>query len=154
VRLPRLEADTFPEEKEPVPEEPERQIPRGRILVVDDEPMIGSTIKRILRRQHQVIVAGSGAAGKEILSKDTDFDLVLCDLMMPDVSGMDLYAWISRKYPEVARRIVFITGGAFTPRAAQFIQQVENLRVEKPFDPKNLRTLIRDLLSPPGKKDS
>jgi PAS domain S-box-containing protein len=142
-----------PETRARVEEEEPKSAVRGRILVVDDEPMIGSTIKRVFRREHDLVVAGSGAEGKEILSKDTNFDLILCDVMMPDISGMDLYEWLNQKTPALARRIVFITGGAFTPRAREFLDRIPNLQVEKPFDPKNLRSLVRDLLSPPGKRD-
>jgi CheY-like chemotaxis protein len=145
-----LEIDSKP----PVSAAPKEdlQAVRGRILVVDDEPKIGSTLKRVFRREHDLVVAESGAGGMSILEKDTNFDLILCDVMMPDVSGIDIYEWLNERSPELARRIVFITGGAFTPRARDFIDKVPNLHVEKPFDPKNLRSLVRDLLSPPGKQ--
>jgi CheY-like chemotaxis protein len=117
-------------------------VPRGRILVVDDEPMIGSTMKRILRRDHDVTSATSGLEGKDILENDPSFNLILCDLMMPDFSGMDLYAWVQEKHPQLSDRIVFITGGAFTPMANEFLQRIDNPRLEKPFDPEDLKATI------------
>jgi CheY-like chemotaxis protein len=108
--------------------------------------MIGSSIRRILRCDHDVSVATSGTQGKEMIEKDPSFDLILCDLMMPDISGMDLHAWLEERNPELAQKTVFVTGGAFTPVAKQFLQRVKNLRLEKPLDPKDLNALIADLL--------
>ena len=78
------------------------------------------------------------------------FDLILCDLMMPDMTGMDLYAAIRAAAPEQASRMIFVTGGAFTPRAIEFLDTVTNLRLDKPFDLRNLRALVRDLLAGRG----
>lgn len=142
-------------EPDPAPETPdeaasEQTVIRGRILIVDDEPMIGSSLRRILRRDHDVSVATSGMQGKEILERDPSFDLILCDLMMPDFSGMDLYDWLEESNPKLARKIVFVTGGAFTPVAKQFLRRADNLRLEKPIDPKDLKALIADLLCRAG----
>jgi CheY-like chemotaxis protein len=130
-----------------------RPAARGRVLVVDDEPLIGAALRRMLDEEHDVVVAGSGAEGKEILERDPAFDIILCDLMMPDVSGMDFYAWIAETRPELARRMVFITGGAFTPRAADFLKTVPNVHMAKPFEQEDILALIRNLLGPPGGRD-
>jgi DNA-binding NtrC family response regulator len=121
-----------------------------RVLVVDDELLIGSTIKRLLRRDHEVVIAGSGAEGMWILLNDRTFDLILCDLMMPNVSGMDLYEWVAENHPGLLHRMVFITGGMFTPRAVEFITRVENIRIDKPFEADHLRRLIFQLLNRPS----
>jgi CheY-like chemotaxis protein len=71
-------------------------------------------------------------------------DVILCDLMMPDLTGMDLHAELTATAPEVARRMVFLTGGAFTPAARAFMDQVQNARVDKPFDPQKLREQVRE----------
>jgi CheY-like chemotaxis protein len=81
-----------------------------------------------------------------LLARDRDFDLVLCDLMMPDVSGMQLHAWLRQEHPSIAERVVFVTGGAFTPGARDYLKQVDNLVVEKPFDRKQLAALVRSRL--------
>jgi CheY-like chemotaxis protein len=148
VALPVLPGGYEPDAEPEPPDEAasERPVARGRILVVDDEPMIGSAMRRILRRDHDVSVATSGMQGKEILEKDPSFDLILCDLMMPDISGMDLHAWLEERNPKLAQKMVFVTGGAFTPVAKEFLQRVDNLRLEKPFDPKDLKAIIADLL--------
>ena len=87
-----------------------------RILVIDDEPAIRAMIRRVLQA-YDVVEAASGEEGRQILAEDQSFDLILCDVMMPNVSGMDLHRWLAESFPEVATRVVFITGGAFTPRA-------------------------------------
>jgi hypothetical protein len=61
--------------------------------------------------------------------------------------GWSLFAWIQENLPELAGRVIFITGGAFTPRAAEFLNKVENIRVEKPFDAKRLRALVSDRIN-------
>ncbi|NOZ85077.1 MAG: response regulator [Deltaproteobacteria bacterium] len=146
IRLPIKPLDEVHEEKEAEKKEPESAVVRGRILVIDDEPGICRVIQRTLGRQHEVKVANSGAEGKRILETDTTFDAILCDLLMPNLSGMDLYEWLSSSYPELSEKIVFMTGGAFTPRAREFLARIPNHRFEKPFDPKGLTALIRDLV--------
>ena len=66
--------------------------------------------------------------------------------MMPVVSGMDLYEWLVQTHPILASRVVFITGGVFTPRAREFLKRVANLRVEKPFEVDNFRRMLRELI--------
>jgi PAS domain S-box-containing protein len=120
---------------------------RGRVLVVDDEAMIRSTLQRLLKPEHEVVAVENGHAAECLLATDDRFDVVLCDLMMPEVSGMDLYDGLAVTRPELASRMVFISGGAFTERARHFFASVPNLRLEKPFDVANLRELVRVLVA-------
>lgn len=119
---------------------------RSRILVVDDEPDITAILARVLRH-YDVAVACSGREALQILSTDT-FDAVLCDLMMGDMTGMDVYDHVAKTRPGDERRIVFMTGGAFTHRARDFLDSVSNPRLTKPFDVDEadaaLRTVIED----------
>lgn len=117
-----------------------------RILIVDDEPMIGTTLRVLLSDDHDVVLAESGRDARERLEQDT-FDLVLCDLMMPGVSGMDLHRWLADRSPPLARRMVFMTGGVFTDEAREFLDGVPNPRIEKPFDTKQLLRLIQEELA-------
>jgi nitrogen fixation negative regulator NifL len=120
---------------------------RGRILVVDDEPMVGNSLRRILAVDHDVVVVPSGRAALDLLIAKERFDLILCDLMMPEMTGMDLHEELARSFPEHAAKMIFLTGGAFTPRAREFLDRVPNQRLEKPFDVQNLRALVRELVS-------
>ena len=118
----------------PVPEpEPPPSARRRRILVVDDEPRLAGVIGLLLA-DHDTTIAYSGRQALEQLERDPSFDVVLCDLMMPDLSGMALYDHLRAHRPGVEGRMVFMTGGAFTPRASEFLARVPNLRLEKPFD--------------------
>jgi FixJ family two-component response regulator len=67
-------------------------------------------------------------------------------LMMPRVTGMDFHAELLHDYPDLAAKMVFLTGGAFTPRAREFLERVQNQRVEKPIDVHGLKTLVNDML--------
>jgi CheY-like chemotaxis protein len=117
---------------------------RGRILIVEDEPFIARTLKRLFG-EHDVAIAGDGRAALAALrAAPAPFDVILCDLMMPGMNGMDLHDELARTTPEVAERIIFLTGGAFTPRARDFLERVANPRIEKPFDPAALRALVRE----------
>jgi signal transduction histidine kinase len=120
---------------------------RGRILVIDDEPMINAILRRMLGRDHEVMSASSVREALERLKKGERYDLILCDLMMPEMTGMDLHAELVRTSPALAERLIFMTGGAFTPAAREFLDDVPNARVEKPFDVQNLRALIQTLLA-------
>jgi signal transduction histidine kinase len=119
---------------------------RGRILVVDDEPMIGSAVGRMLGSEHDVVATTSAKEACERLTAGEHFDVVLCDLIMPQMTGMDLHAELARLRPEVAGRVVFMTGGAFTTTAREFLDRVTNRRLDKPFAVDGLRAMVRSLL--------
>jgi PAS domain S-box-containing protein len=125
---------------------PDREPQGGRLLIVDDEPMILGAMRRALAPEHQVTCVSDGRAALERLRAGERYDAILCDLMMPELTGMDLFAEIKRLAPEQVDRVIFVTGGAFTPRAREFLDRVRNARVEKPIDFQNLRVLVRNLL--------
>jgi CheY-like chemotaxis protein len=77
------------------------------------------------------------------------FDVIISDLMMPDVTGMELYEYIVRLDADQARRMVFVTGGAFTTAAREFFDRVSNPRIEKPVEVANLLAIITGLVQPP-----
>jgi CheY-like chemotaxis protein len=111
------------------------------VLVVDDEQAIGLAIRRVLAA-HDVTVVTTAQAALDLLAGGKEFDVVLSDLMMPGMSGMDLYREIVRRSPEVAKKVVFLTGGAFTAEAHAFLDGVGNERINKPFDSKALREMV------------
>jgi len=115
-------------------------------LVVDDEPAVRSSIVRILRG-HEVVTAPSGKDAQRLLVNDDSFDLILCDLMMPDVSGVDLHEWLLVHDPSLAKRLVFITGGAFTSATQQHLRAHAVLTLEKPFDLVSFRETIAELVA-------
>ncbi|HZI08769.1 MAG TPA: ATP-binding protein, partial [Myxococcus sp.] len=115
---------------------------RARILVVDDEPNVTLALQRSLAADHEVATANSAQAALRLVSEGSRFDLILCDVMMPGMTGMDLYHELGRCAPEQAGRMVFMTGGAFTPRTVTFLRDVPNLKISKPLDLTQLRELV------------
>jgi CheY-like chemotaxis protein len=115
-------------------------------LVADDEVDLGRAIRAELGDEHDVVCARSGREALELLRRHRHFDLVVCDLLMPDVTGMEVYEAVQREAPELAGRFVFITGGAFTGRARAFLDTVDRPVLEKPFDVAALRELLEERL--------
>ncbi len=119
---------------------------RGTVLVVDDEESLAQAIRRFLATEHEVDALSSGRDALDRIVNGERFDVILCDLMMPQMTGMELHDAILRVDPAQARRIVFLTGGAFTQSARDFMDSVPNRRIEKPFDLKLLRNLVNELI--------
>ena len=119
---------------------------RGRLLVIDDEEMILRTLARILH-EHEVRCTVSAREALSWIEAGQEFDLILSDLVMPTMTGMEFYEHLLAHHPELAPRVVFVTGGAVTPRANAFLQSVPNRRLEKPFDKAVLLNLVRELLA-------
>ena len=146
VRLPRLRGAPEPVRGAA----PARSVPRpedrGRILVVDDEEGIRVSITRLLKTEHDVVAVPSGAEAQALLETDRRFDVIFCDLMMPEMSGMELHAWLVDQDPRLARQVVFVTGGAFTPGATEYLAGTGNLTVEKPFDTAGFRRTASELV--------
>ena len=118
---------------------------RGRVLVVDDDPLVSSALRRTLSREHDVeVVVSSRRALEMLMSPEGIYDVILCDLMMPEMTGMELHAQLEAAKPERAERMVFVTGGAYTPAAVEFLDRVTNPRLEKPFEPEKLRERVRE----------
>ncbi|MGE0323425.1 MAG: response regulator [Polyangiaceae bacterium] len=106
---------------------------RARILVVDDELGIRTTIYRALCDRHDVTLASGPRQALEELARN-DFDQVLCDIMMPDMTGPELYRSVLEERPDVASRFVFLSGGVLNARLHEFLESVGAERVlEKPF---------------------
>ena len=143
VVLPAAEKGTRVEKQVAAPQVPITQ--RGRVLIVDDEPAVGRALRRILR-EHEVELATSGRQALEKLSADNRFHAVLCDVMMPDLGGKDLYEAIQQAGSGLERRFVFVSGGAFTQGARDFLARVPNPTLEKPFDETAVRRVVRELV--------
>jgi signal transduction histidine kinase len=145
---------------------------RGQILILDDEPMIGDSLHRLLAPEHDVESFASGKEAllylggknqtpekKALLQKNQTPeknaspprgainqtpDVLLCDLMMQEMSGMDFYAELNRLRPELTSKVVFLSGGAFTAAAREFRETVPNLFLEKPVNVNELRAILRE----------
>lgn len=119
---------------------------RARVLVVDDDEPVAQTLRRVLSQSYDVAVSTSARQALAVLEADPGFDVVLCDLLMPDMSGMDLHEALAVRLPGLEERLVFMTGGAFTQRARDFLRRVGNPRLEKPFEFDQLHGIVSERL--------
>jgi CheY-like chemotaxis protein len=115
---------------------------RGRILLIDDDEAILSVLRRSLAQDHECVAARSASEALTRLAAGERFDVIFCDLMMPGMSGMDLYTELKRLAPADVHKLVFLTGGAFTPKLQEFLLAVPNERIEKPFDVSKLKASV------------
>ncbi len=120
--------------------------PRGRFLVIDDEQSIVRMLRRVLGAD-QTLACTSGAEALALLRRGARFDAILCDLLMPETTGMDLYDELMRSAPDQARRMVFMSGGTFTDRARAFLEKAPNPRLAKPFDTGQVLACMERLLA-------
>jgi PAS domain S-box-containing protein len=114
---------------------------RGRLLLIDDEPLMLRSLRRTLGGTHEVTTAPGVDEALTLLGRE-EFDVILCDLMMPGSTGMDLYEQLAREQPELAERMIFVSGGAFTDRARDFVGHVPNAVLTKPIDNVKLSQLV------------
>jgi PAS domain S-box-containing protein len=123
---------------------------RADLLIVDDEPINLKVFKRMVEKNHQALTALGGREALQCLEKaDPKLDIIITDLNMPDVSGMQLYEYVREKLPHLAPKMIFITGGAFTDASKDFLKKVDNPRLEKPFEAQELLKAIHDILEKP-----
>jgi PAS domain S-box-containing protein len=115
---------------------------RGRILIIDDEVLLGQALRRALEHDHDTIATASAKDALNRLSNGETFDLILCDLIMPQMTGIELYGALRELSPELAGRMVFLTGGAFTAKGRAFLDETKNLVIEKPVDVQTIRSLV------------
>jgi len=116
---------------------------RARILLVDDDPGVGNALRLLFEGGHDVRCFEDPQAALRELLAEPGYDLVFCDLMMPELTGIDIYQVLRFNRPGYESKMVFMTGGAFTPATARFLQQVPNERIEKPFNVKILQRLVQ-----------
>jgi signal transduction histidine kinase/ActR/RegA family two-component response regulator len=116
------------------------------VLVIEDEPALGRVLQRLLA-PHRVTVVTRAREALTRIDAGEPFDLILCDLMMPEMTGMDFHAELSRTHPEMVARVVFMSGGAFTAGAREFLETTANRRIDKPIDTARLRRLVDEALA-------
>jgi CheY-like chemotaxis protein/anti-sigma regulatory factor (Ser/Thr protein kinase) len=145
VRLPAAPVQTPKPAPQPPPARP-GALRRGRLLIVDDEPMLAETLRFLLEMDHDVEVLLDAREALTRLRDGASHDVILCDLMMPEMTGIQFHEELSRIAPEQARRVIFMTGGAFTQSARDFLARVTNPWILKPFHPEELDELLAPFL--------
>jgi DNA-binding NarL/FixJ family response regulator len=128
----------------------------ARILIVDDEPLVVTALCRGLPTD-RIEGVHSVREAEALWERTFPFDVVLCDVMMPNSNGADLYEKLRRKHPGAERRIIFMTGQAFSPNAREMLTTVPNRCLNKPIDAQELALAVRAVMqeaadaSPPGR---
>ncbi len=117
---------------------------RARVLIVDDEPALQELLLTALQ-EHDVIAVGNAADALEAEAKGS-FDLILCDVMMPGMNGLELFTHIAERNPGSERRILFLTGGTQNPATSQFLKNIPNYVLRKPFRLAVLREAVQGAL--------
>jgi CheY-like chemotaxis protein len=120
----------------------ERPVRSLRLLIVDDEVTILRSLTRLLSDEHQVVTCSSSAEALELLQTDRNFDIILCDLMMPHVTGMELHRSLKQQGAGLEQRMVFMTAGEFATPMQSFLSSVPNERIAKPLNLTVLRKLL------------
>ncbi len=140
VRLPAITEASFDSSEPPSSLRGAQR--RSRVLLVDDEVALCRALSAALEGEHDVVAVNSGEAALALLATDKAFDVILCDVMMPGITGMDVWTRAVAAHPELEPRFVFTTGGAFSSDATAFLEKGKTY-LEKPFDMPRLRSLLR-----------
>ena len=119
---------------------------RARLLIIDDEVMFSASLRRLFSGEYDVTVANHGRDALALMCRGERFDAILCDLLMPEVSGIEFYKELRRIAPVQAECIIFLTGGAFSERAQHFLDGIVNRWFEKPCNLEMLRAAVREVV--------
>jgi len=121
--------------------------PRGHILVVDDEPLLRAVVARMVGDEHELTLVESAEQALALIDSGERYDAILCDLMLRRQSGMDLHAALLSRHADQARRMLFVTGGAFTVEAAEFLKLMPRRHLTKPFTAEELLETLQQHLA-------
>ena len=153
VLPPAPELPAAPSRPATVPEVDAAPRARQRVMLVDDEPLVAQTIERLLRRDYDVTIARCGRDAIEHIARGVRFDAIVSDVMMPNMTGIELIEELQRVAPDQAERMIFLSGGAFTAQTRERLDQLGAPQLEKPVTAKELRAcltqIVRDHGPPP-----
>ncbi|HEX3757516.1 MAG TPA: two-component regulator propeller domain-containing protein [Kofleriaceae bacterium] len=115
---------------------------RHRVLLVDDDPQVAATMERLLRRDHDISIALCGRDALDLIDRGARFDAIVSDVMMPNMTGIELLEELRRIAPCQAQRLIFLSGGAFTAQARERLDALGVPQLEKPVTAKELRACV------------
>jgi CheY-like chemotaxis protein len=114
----------------------------GRVLVIDDEPLVAQSLRIALRGEFEISATTDPALALEVLTSGDWYDVIMCDVAMPGLGGVEFCTRLQELRPELAERIVFITGGIMAPSVQAKLDGMPNVVLTKPFDFAELRELL------------
>jgi CheY-like chemotaxis protein len=119
-------------------------------MLVDDEPLVAQTIERLLRRDYDITIARCGKEAIDHIVAGGRFDAIVSDVMMPNMTGIELVEELQRLAPDQAQRLIFLSGGVFTPQTRERLEQIGAPQLEKPVTAKELRACVKQLMNDIG----
>jgi CheY-like chemotaxis protein len=111
-------------------------------MIVDDDPSVLVALSRVLRREHDVIAAGSADEALAHIRGGAHFDAIILDVVMPGMTGIELYEVLEREAPSAAEAVAFVTAGGFTADSERFLRNMGSRCFEKPVDLTTLRRFV------------
>ncbi len=130
------------------PSQPTLPHRRGKVLVIDDESAVATAMGRMLRNQHDVTVLTDAREALSMIAAGSSYDLIFCDLMMPNLSGVEVYDLMAATNKVQASKIVFMTGGAFTAASQDFLDRIGGVHITKPFTAETVRAIAAACVVP------
>jgi PAS domain S-box-containing protein len=140
-----LPADPAPRailDDDSAPIAPVNGVRRHRVMLVDDEPQVAQTIERLLRRDYDITVALCGKDAIDHIIRGARFDAIVSDVMMPNMTGIELIEELQRLAPDQAQRLIFLSGGVFTAQTRERLDQIGAPQLEKPVTARELRAWV------------
>jgi CheY-like chemotaxis protein len=123
-------------------------------MLVDDEPLIVQTIERLLRRDYDVTTALCGRDALTEIARGVRFDAIVSDVMMPNMTGIELVEELQRSAPDLVRRLILLSGGAFSGQVRERLDALGVPQLEKPVTADELRACVMRVAAesdaPPG----
>lgn len=117
----------------------------NKALIIDDEQAISSLCKRMLELQGYLVATADNGEDAEDLVTQQEYDLILLDIRLPKVNGIEFYMWLLQEYPMISKNVIFMTGSVLGGESLSFLQNSGRLYILKPFRPSELQEKI-DLL--------
>ena len=118
---------------------------RRKVLLIDDEPAVGTAVRRLLRDFHEVEALQDAREALRRIASGTQYDAIVCDVMMPEMTGVQFFQELERSAPELARRTGLMSGGVFSPQAMEFIESRSVELLHKPFERESLKKFVERL---------
>jgi CheY-like chemotaxis protein len=116
---------------------------RHRVMLIDDEPLIAHAMERLLRRDYDVTVALCGQEAIAHIARGARFDAIISDVMMPNMTGIQLIEELQRVAPDQAERLIFLSGGAFTTQTREQLDALGAPQLKKPVTANELRACVQ-----------
>ena len=118
--------------------------PRRRILIVEDDADVADVLRDLIADDgHQVHIAKNGRAALDHIAC-VDYDLIFCDLRMPDLDGIALYGELERLRPDLLKRLIIVSEFLADDRADDFLARTKLPAIGKPFNPADIRRAVME----------